>query len=118
MVVVDFKKPRNKYFSDKQMKDIRKKAGEKAAHKNKSKKYAESSRSDNALQHTPKTRESPVTIAKNILGKRLQEYTMCDGMSWELDGKPTSLNLVIREANRILKANNEPQIDANKAWVV
>lgn len=57
-------------------------------------------------------------IARNILGHRLQEYSMCDGIAWELDGRPTSLNLVIRETNKILKAHNKQQISANKVWIV
>lgn len=117
MTVIVFKKHRSK-FTEAQQKEIRRKAAAKATATNSKKKYKDASRSDNALQHTPTVKESPITIARNILGKRLQEYTMCDGIAWELDGKPTSLNLVIREANRILKANNQPQIDTNKAWVV
>jgi len=117
MRVIHINKYRSK-FTEAEQKETRRKAAAKATATNKAKKYAASARSDNALQHTPVTKESPVNIARNILGKRLQEYTMCDGIAWELDGKPTSLNLVIREANRILKANNQPQIDTNKAWVV
>lgn len=119
MTVVEFKKYKT-ILTPEEYKASRKRAVKKATETNgkKKKKYAESSRADNALQHTPTTRESPVTIARNILGKRLQEYTMCDGVAWELDGQPTSLNLVMKEANRILKANKMPQIDVNKAWMV
>jgi hypothetical protein len=100
------------------MKEIRKKSGQKAALKNKDKKYAEAARSDNALQHTPKSKPNPIVIAKNLLGDRLQEIIMCDGISWELDGKPTGLSQVMQAANRIRVNIGMEQIKDSPAWVI
>jgi len=117
MRVVHLNKYRSK-FTPAQLDAIRKSSGKKAAHTNKAKKYAASSRSDNALQHIPKHRESPIIIARNLLGDRLQEIIMCDGISWELDGKPTGLSQVMQAANRILINMKCEQIKDNPAWVV
>lgn len=117
MRVVHLNKYRSK-FTPAQLSEIRKNAGKKAAHTNKAKKYAESARSDNALQHTPKYSESPVTIARNLLGGRLQEIIMCDGIAWELDAKPTGLIQVMQAANRILVNMGSEQIKDNPAWVI
>ena len=117
MKVVHLNKYRSK-FTKEQPKIIRKKAAAKATFTNKLKKYADSAHSDNALQHTPVTKESPITIARNLLGDRLQEIIMCDGISWELDGKPTGLTQVMQAANRILVGMGKEQIKGNPAWVV
>ena len=117
MRVVHLNKYRSK-FTDKEMSEISKKAGRKAADTNKDKRCAESSRSNNALQHTPVTRESPIMIAKNLLGDRLQEIIMCDGIAWQLDGKPTGLTQVMQAANRILVGMGKEQIKGNPAWVI
>lgn len=117
MTVIEFKK-RRMLFSDAQMKDIRRKVAKKAAGTNKRKKYKESTRANEALQHTPKHRESPIVIAKNLLGDRLQEIIMCDGIAWEFDGKPTGLSQVMQAANRIRVNIGLEQIKDNPAWVV
>lgn len=118
MRVVHIKNYRSK-FSIAEQKETRKKAAEKAAETNKNKMDKDAARANNKLQYTPENRKSPVKRAEEIIGKeRLKEIVMCDGIAWQLDGKPTSLNLVMREANRILLKIGCEQIKDNPAWVI
>ena len=68
---------------------------------------------------TPRQRPNPLGVAQIWLGSRLTEKTMPDGStSHFLDGRPTYLDAIMRETNRVLQANGHEQIGRSERWLV
>lgn len=67
-------------------------------------------------RHTyqPKPKPNPVAVAQSRLGTRLVEK---ESGFW-LDGRPAKLEQVMRETNRLLKAQGIEQIVTSERWRV
>ncbi|MBP3955429.1 hypothetical protein J8F10_09060 [Gemmata sp. G18] len=63
---------------------------------------------------TPVNKPNPLSVAQATLGSRFGERPE----TLLLDGQPAKLDRVMRETNRVLKAQGLAQVNANPAWVV
>ena len=63
---------------------------------------------------SPKPKVNPLALAHHWLKRRLVEK---ESGFW-LDGRPVSLDQVMRETNRVLKANGVEQVGTKGAWLV
>ena len=57
-----------------------------------------------------KEKINPLTVASFILGKRF------DHENYKLDGKPTNLDAIMVEVNKVLKKEGKPLIICNEKW--
>ena len=64
--------------------------------------------------YRPKPKPNPVAVAHSCLKSRLVEK---ESGFW-LDGRPASLDQVMREANRLLKARGVEQVVNSDRWKV
>ncbi len=64
--------------------------------------------------YTPPQKLNPIVVAAHWLSGRFEERPA----GYYLDGQPAKLNRIMRETNRLLKENGQPQIGTNPTWLV
>lgn len=65
-----------------------------------------------------KPKLNPIIEAQKALRNRLMEHSLCDGLAWFLDGRPATLDHIMREANKVRKFWGMEQITICERWKV